>query len=198
MSQRCEVHQTNQGGADTGVPTERRGVKFRTATTIIALFVLSVIIIPFVISSGSAGSDAKQHHQPALPVDPLHTSSSLGANIVASYYMQWITTAVDNYTAAVAAFQAQQAAERAAAQVAQVSAASSTTTSGDIPAAWWPTALCEEGGRDDANYGYFGIKEWNGFDGYPTAGSAPLDVQMAWEAAHGQGPPDAPGQCHSY
>jgi hypothetical protein len=67
-----------------------------------------------------------------------------------------------------------------------------------IPAAWMPTALCEEGGRDDPNAGYFGILAWDGFDGYRTAGSAPLSVQLAWEAAHGQGPPDAPGQCHSY
>ena len=36
------------------------------------------------------------------------------------------------------------------------------------------------------------------FDGYPTAGSAPLSVQLAWEARHVGGPPDAPGQCHSY
>jgi hypothetical protein len=67
-----------------------------------------------------------------------------------------------------------------------------------MPAAWAATATCEEGGNDDPNYGYFGIKEWNGFDGYATAGSAPLSVQLAWEGAHGQGPPDAPGQCHSY
>jgi hypothetical protein len=67
-----------------------------------------------------------------------------------------------------------------------------------IPAAWVPTALCEEGGRDDPYAGYFGILAWDGFDGYPTAGSAPLSVQLAWEAAHGQGPPDAPGQCHGY
>ena len=67
-----------------------------------------------------------------------------------------------------------------------------------IPAAWMPTAICEEGGRDDPYAGYFGILAWGGFDGYPTAGSAPLSVQLAWEAAHGQGPPDAPGQCHSY
>ena len=67
-----------------------------------------------------------------------------------------------------------------------------------IPAAWMPTALCEEGGNDNAYAGYFGILEWNGFDGYPTAGSAPASVQLAWEAAHGQGPPDAPGECHSY
>jgi hypothetical protein len=71
------------------------------------------------------------------------------------------------------------------------------TVSG-IPAAWVPTAICEEGGRNDPYAGYFGILEWNHFDGYPTAGSAPLAVQLAWEAAHGQGPPDAPGQCHSY
>ncbi|HEY6428121.1 MAG TPA: hypothetical protein VIX84_12930 [Acidimicrobiales bacterium] len=67
-----------------------------------------------------------------------------------------------------------------------------------IPAAWLSTAMCEEGGRDDPRAGYFGILAWDGFDGYPSAGSAPLSVQLAWEAAHGQGPPDAPGQCHSY
>jgi hypothetical protein len=67
-----------------------------------------------------------------------------------------------------------------------------------IPAAWMPTAMCEEGGRNDAYAGYFGILEWNHFDGYPTAGSAPASVQLAWEAAHGQGPPDGPGECHGY
>jgi hypothetical protein len=67
-----------------------------------------------------------------------------------------------------------------------------------IPAAWMPTAICEEGGRNNPYAGYFGILEWNGFDGYPTAGSAPASVQLAWEAAHGQGPPDAPGECHGY
>jgi hypothetical protein len=67
-----------------------------------------------------------------------------------------------------------------------------------IPAAWMPTAMCEEGGRNDPNAGYFGILEWNHFDGYPTAGSAPLSVQLSWEAAHGQGPPDGPGECHGY
>ena len=67
-----------------------------------------------------------------------------------------------------------------------------------IPAAWMPTAICEEGGRNDPYAGYFGILEWNGFDGYPTAGSAPLSVQLAWEAQNVGGPPDAPGQCHGY
>jgi hypothetical protein len=67
-----------------------------------------------------------------------------------------------------------------------------------IPAAWMPTAICEEGGRNDPTAGYFGILEWHHFDGYPTAGSAPLSVQLAWEARYVGGPPDAPGQCHSY
>ncbi len=67
-----------------------------------------------------------------------------------------------------------------------------------IPAAWMATAICEEDGRDDPYAGYFGILEWNHFDGYPTAGSAPLTVQLAWEARYVGGPPDAPGRCHSY
>lgn len=67
-----------------------------------------------------------------------------------------------------------------------------------VPCAWVPTAVCEESGNDDPYAGYFGILEWNGFGGYPAAGQAPLDVQLGWESAHGQGPPDAPGQCHSY
>ena len=67
-----------------------------------------------------------------------------------------------------------------------------------MPAAWEATAMCEEGGRDNPYAGYFGILQWHGFGGYPTAGSAPLSVQLAWEAAHGQGPPDAPGRCHAY
>ena len=60
------------------------------------------------------------------------------------------------------------------------------------------TAICEEGGRDDPYAGYFGILEWHQFDGYPTAGSAPVSVQLAWEAAHGQDHPTHRGSCHSY
>jgi hypothetical protein len=67
-----------------------------------------------------------------------------------------------------------------------------------IPAAWLATAICEEGGRNDPYAGYFGILEWHYFDGYPTAGSAPLSVQLAWEARYVGGPPDAPGRCHGY
>jgi hypothetical protein len=67
-----------------------------------------------------------------------------------------------------------------------------------MPAAWMPTAICEEGGRDDPYAGYFGILEWHHFDGYPTAGSAPLSVQLDWEMQYVGGPPDAPGECHGY
>lgn len=67
-----------------------------------------------------------------------------------------------------------------------------------MPAAWLATAICEEGGRNDPYAGYFGILEWHSFDGYPTAGSAPLSVQLAWEARNVGGPPDTPGHCHSY
>jgi hypothetical protein len=86
-----------------------------------------------------------------------------------------------------------QKAEQASAFVQAVAAREDT-----IPAAWQATAICEEGGRDNAYAGYFGILEWHDFDGYPTAGSAPVSVQLAWEARYVGGPPDAPGQCHGY
>ena len=100
--------------------------------------------------------------------------------------------------AARAAQEATQAAAAARAQAGSTSSHTSSNSSSGIPASWAATAQCEEGGRNDPSYGYFGIKEWNGFGGYSSAGSAPMSVQLAWESAHGQGPPDAPGQCHSY
>lgn len=77
-------------------------------------------------------------------------------------------------------------------------AAAARAEAAGVPCAWVPTAVCEEQGNDDPYAGYFGILEWQGYGGYPQAGAAPLDVQLGWESAHGQGPPDAPGQCHSY
>ena len=71
-------------------------------------------------------------------------------------------------------------------------------TSSNSGKSWEATAMCEEGGRNDPNYGYYGIKEWNHFEGYPTAGSAPQSVQLEWEAENIGGPPDSPGHCHSY
>ena len=63
-----------------------------------------------------------------------------------------------------------------------VPASLSVTASGNDAASWAAVARCEEGGVNDPTYGYYGIKEWNGFDGYPTAGSAPQSVQLQWEA----------------
>ena len=100
--------------------------------------------------------------------------------------------------AAAAAAARAQAAAAAAAAAAPAAAPAPAPASTTIPAAWWATAVCEEGGRDDPYAGYFGILEWHDFDGYPTAGSAPLSVQLAWEAQNVGGPPDAPGQCHGY
>jgi hypothetical protein len=63
---------------------------------------------------------------------------------------------------------------------------------------WAAVAMCEEGGNDDPNYGYYGIKEWNGFDGYSSAGAAPQSVQLEWEQENVGSPPDESGGCHSY
>ena len=60
-----------------------------------------------------------------------------------------------------------------------------------IPTAWLPQQL--RGGWPPRAYaGYCGIREWNGSTD-PAAGSTPASVQLAREAAHGQGPADAPG-----
>jgi len=70
---------------------------------------------------------------------------------------------------------------------------------GGVPCAWVPTAVCEEQGYDDPVAGYFGIQQWNGYDGIAEAGEASLSDQLAWEASVGQDePPDAPGQCAGY
>ena len=110
------------------------------------------------------------------------------------------------YVQKIHAYEQQRAANEAAAASRQRGVVTHSSTSvpqtssslSGMPPEWAHTAMCEEGGRNDPYAGYFGILEWNGFDGYPTAGSAPLSVQLAWEAKYIGGPPDAPGECHSY
>lgn len=146
-------------------------------------------------SSTPAPASPQQQSAPAS-YDVGEAPDSLeGIDVSLADFAHW----VEGYSwlQAVAQAQAARAAEEAA-QAAARSPVASAATSGAIPSAWVPTAICEEGGRNDPYAGYFGILEWNHFDGYPTAGSAPMGVQLAWEAAHGQGPPDAPGQCHGY
>jgi hypothetical protein len=68
---------------------------------------------------------------------------------------------------------------------------------------WWRVALCEEGGRNDPTYGYFGIlpSSWLAYGGgayAPTAGGMPWDTQVAIaERINGGYVPDAQG-CASW
>lgn len=128
---------------------------------------------------------------------PLLTTQSLAPLGV---YVSAVEAAEKQALTSLAAASRTSALERSAGPTSPViTTPAAPATSGDeIPAAWQPTATCEEGGRNDPYAGYFGILEWNHFDGYPTAGSAPVNVQLDWEAAHGQAPPDAPGECHGY
>jgi hypothetical protein len=145
---------------------------------------VAVIMIPAVLIALSASHPASARvtggtatHQHAVRV---------GMKLM-SYAQAQKVSKLSTYAAAVTAAQEQQ-------YLAEVAYIEANT----MPAAWQATANCEEGGRNDPYAGYFGILQWHHFDGYPTAGSAPLSVQLAWEAAHGQGPPDAPGRCHAY
>jgi hypothetical protein len=159
-------------------------MRFRLALAAAA----AVVALPLSVIATSSGSQAAaasaKRHTAASAVRAQHLSTKLMS------YQQ--AAALVAYANAVQADEVKKFLEMGA-FFAAVAHAENT-----MPSAWLPTAICEEGGRDDPESGYFGIKEWNGFDGYSTAGSAPLSVQLAWEAEYIGAPPDAPGQCHSY
>jgi hypothetical protein len=160
-------------------------IALATAFAVIVVAVPAVLMSLF--SSGPAWAQVTRH-QAVTSVQGADLHHAVRINDKLMSYAQ-----AQKVSKMVAYAKAVQAAQQATAFYKAVAAQENT-----IPAAWVATAICEEGGRNDPRAGYFGILEWNHFDGYPTAGSAPLSVQLAWEAAHGQGPPDAPGQCHSY
>jgi hypothetical protein len=112
-----------------------------------------------------------------------------------SQYMAGVAAAQrTQFLNAVGAAQQQALAQAAAQHAVSVSLAAS----GGDAASWAAVARCEEGGVNNPQYGYYGIKEWNGFDGYPTAGSAPQSVQLQWEQTYVGAPPNESGGCHSY
>jgi hypothetical protein len=163
-------------------------VRIRIAlSTAIAVLVIPSLLFTSLFSSTPAGATRARHE-----AGTRHRAVKINSKL-ASYSEAQKAARLANFYAAVTKQQEETFLQEYA--YLQAVAAQSANT---IPAAWMPTAICEEGGRDDPHAGYFGILAWGGFDGYPSAGSAPLSVQLAWEAAHGQGPPDAPGQCHSY
>ena len=167
-----------------------------TAVAVIVVAVPSVLTS--LIISDPALAQATRHeavgsHQSADPQHAVRINDKLMSYSQARQVAQEVTYANAVETAQRATFYNDLLFFKAVSFFQAVAAQENT-----IPEAWMPTAMCEEGGQNNPYAGYFGILEWNGFDGYPTAGSAPASVQLAWEAAHGQGPPDAPGECHSY
>ena len=159
-------------------------IALATAAAVIVVVIPAVFMSPF--SSDAAWAQATRHQA---------VTAHRGADVPRAVR---INDTLMSYSQArkVAKMVTYSDAVRAARQAAffQAVAAQANT----IPAAWLATAICEEGGRNDPYAGYFGILEWNHFDGYPTAGSAPVSVQLAWEARYVGGPPDTPGHCHSY
>ena len=163
-------------------------------TTAVAVIVVAVsAVLMSLCSSDTAWAQATRHQAASSP-QGADTHHAVRINDTLMSYSQARQVAkMVTYSDAVQAAQKTTAFFKALAFFQAVAAQENT-----MPAAWLATAICEEGGRDDPHAGYFGILEWHGFDGYPTAGSAPLSVQLAWEARYVGGPPDAPGQCHGY
>jgi len=156
-------------------------IRIALATAIAVIVVAVPAVLMSLLSSEPAWAQTTRHQGAAT-----HHGVRINDTLM-SYSQARKVAKMVTYSNAV------QAAQQATAFFKAVAAQENT-----IPAAWLATALCEEGGRDDPYAGYFGILEWHYFDGYPTAGSAPLSVQLAWEAQYVGGPPDAPGHCHSY
>jgi hypothetical protein len=174
-------------------------VRIRIAlTTAVAVNAVAIpAVFTSLLDSGSAGAQATRHEAVSTHSGDSHQPVRINDQLMSYSQAHKVAQMVTYANAVEAAQQATFYKDLTFIQdlrFFQAVAAQQQT----IPAAWMPTAVCEEGGRNDPNAGYFGILEWHHFDGYPTAGSAPLSVQLAWEAAHGQGPPDGPGQCHGY
>jgi hypothetical protein len=160
----------------------RTRIALTTATAVTITIIVVLVLATFVTTpDASASGHRAVSHRRAQPL----------AMRLMSYGQARQVAQFTAYTAAVEAHEV-------ATYLQEVSYLKALAASNTMPAAWWPTALCEEGGRNDPVAGYFGIREWHGFDGYPSAGSAPLSVQLRWEATYIGGPPDSAGECHSY
>jgi len=185
-----------------------RRLRLCTAAVTLAVLILAVTFVGQSTHSSPQALAAMQSTAYRVAVDEVPqqviASEELQAQSAARH-KQAVAAELTQYVAALQAaqlgafFQGLSAAQQAQHQattvvpVSQPVAASGANTGG-----WAAVAMCEEGGNDDPNYGYYGIKEWNGFDGYPTAGSAPQSVQLQWEEQNVGSPPDESGGCHSY
>jgi hypothetical protein len=171
-------------------------VRIRIALTTAVAVIIALPAVPVALFTTASAASAKPSRHEAVSLS--RSNSAPHAVRLKDKLMSY--SQAHKVAQIVASAEAVQAAQAATfyKDLAFFTAAAAASSENSIPAAWMPTAICEEGGRDDPYAGYFGILAWDGFDGYPTAGGAPLSVQLAWESAHGQGPPDAPGQCHSY
>jgi hypothetical protein len=168
-------------------------IRIALATAVAVIVVAVPAVLMSLFSSDPAWAQATRHqavssHQGA----DMHHAARIDDQLM-SYSQARKVAKMVTYSNAVQAAQQVTAFFKALAFFQAVAAQEHT-----IPAAWLATAVCEEGGRNDPYAGYFGILEWHHFDGYPTAGSAPLSVQLAWEARYVGAPPDAPGHCRSY
>lgn len=172
---------------------------------IMALALLGLFSFMAVSFSDTASPSMQQtaaHVSPvASPPDSLGTDS-------ASTVRQFRT-----FLGAVAAHQqsAQYAADQAAAQAAQQAAAAKQQQAQQVsysapapsmaPAGnsgWQAVAICEEGGRNDPTYGYFGIMPGNWPPGESPANMS-WDQQVALgNQINGGGPPSEAGGCHGW
>ncbi len=192
---RPEPAYTNQSPA-RAEPRPPKGGAERIRIALVTAVAVIVVAVPVglmsLFSSDPAWAQAIRHQESSQQAPDMHHAVRINDTLM-SYSQAREVARMVTYSNAVQAAQQAAAFFKALAFFQAVAAQEHT-----IPAAWLATAICEEAGRNDPYAGYFGILEWRDFDGYPTAGSAPLSVQLAWEARYVGGPPDTPGHCNSY
>jgi Transglycosylase-like domain len=171
---------------------------------------------------GPSGSKVspKRHREVVRYLTAVH-HQQVADYINAAEVNQYLTTALDQqaWYAALAqqaqqALAAQEAAQAAAQRQAQASSSpssssssshsssqsssSASSSSGSSASGWDQVAICEEGGRNDPTYGYFGItpSSWQAYGGgqySSTAGGASESEQITIAERISPTPPDQGG-----
>lgn len=173
-----------------------RNHRWAAALTIpVAIPVLTALAIP--------SQDTERHHKWLQPGEPQRTMILSSENLKP---LADFTAAYTAWLATQAQAQAQTAEVPAAPTPSAVSTPPATTTttvpatSGGSDAGWNQVAICEEGGRNDPTYGYFGIytSTWAAYGGTaysPTAGGSSWATQVMIGDKINGGPPWAPAGC---
>lgn len=169
--------QSRSGGAKPSAATSP--LPTRLSTSRLVSWSQSVPLAGVFPHAPSRAKDARI----AIPSEPRRSDE--GLSIALGQFWQWVEVAAANENA-------QKAAAAAAAHAAYERSLHPVVTGGG--GGWSQVAICEEGGRNDGTYGYFGILPGNWGDGVSPASSYAEQEAYA-NKLNGGHAPYAPSNC---